>query len=123
MTTPPRSPRKKTMSEFNVVIIPQKVALADQSTEVMYCAVCLDHFLVGEGKTAQAAMEELQRVFISTVVANKRYNEKPFQGIKQAPASYQALRAKGEEASRLCMQDAVEGFSFTLKPVLVSAAA
>ena len=123
MTSAPASTRKNPMSEFNVVIIPQKVVLTDSATVVVYCAICLEHFLVGEGKSASAAMEELQRVILNTLVANTRMNQTPFQGVKPAPAGYQSLLEHGEDASRLCLQDAVEGFSFTLKPVMLHAAA
>jgi hypothetical protein len=119
MNTRHKRTGKNKMSELKVVIVPQKVALADGSSVIMYCAICLDHFIVGEGRTAKQAMNELQRSIIGTIAANKTIKQARFFGVKAAPERYQALLGRGEVASGMDIQDAVDGYSFTLKPVLL----
>ena len=111
------------MTTLNVIITSEKVSLRDGSASIKYCAVGLEKFLVGEGDTAQAAMIELNRAIISTMLANERFSQEPFFGIKAAPSAYVALQSKGVAMNTLNIQNAVAGHSYEVKPVLVADAA
>jgi hypothetical protein len=85
------------MTTLRVVILPETLSAKDGSASVCFCAVLLEHFLVGQGSTPHEARVSLDVVIRSTMVANERNGYDGLTGIKPAPADLQAAYEKAQK--------------------------
>jgi len=114
------------MTTLRVLIIPEQTILADGTVVMMYTAIGMEHYLVGQGSTMGEACAALDRAVVSTMLAmNECGKPASLAGIKPAPADLQELYAH-KDVQRLPSEEhrlvGLSALDFVTQPALVRAA-